>query len=254
VEKSLPFLERPECTPEAENRYTNDGAEDPQKREKEIAAGRTDPQDAKKADAVAAKGCQRSDTNPPRIVAATPYKTGEFAGYKEHPYTIQLSRSFTLNNLATCGSSSAADNKRFWGDPRVTEVKGLSKSQILDNMRGLCINVLDPIKAKYPNMQLTSALRISSKAEGQHGTGQAADFILAGAGQRALYDCALWIRDNVAYDQLLLEYRQESSWIGWIHVSFNPAGNRGINAAYPKVATLVQDKVNSRFLCDLGRT
>ena len=256
--ESLPFLERPECTPEAENRYTNDGAEDPQKREKEIAAGRTKPEDAKKADAVAAAGCQRSDTNPPRIVTPTPYKTGEFAGYKEHPYTIQLSRSFTLENLATCGSSSSVDNKKFWGDPRVTGVKGLTKSQILDNLRGLCINVLDPIKAKYSNMQLTSALRVSAKAEGQHGTGQAADFILRGQGQRALYDCALWIRDNVAYDQLLLEYRQEASWIAWIHVSFNAAGNRPIGAAYPKVATLVQDTValggKARYLCDLGRT
>lgn len=257
--EALEFVQRPECTAEAENSYNNDGGDDPKKREKEIAAGRTDPVDAAKSDAKAAQGCKRSSTDAPKIIAPTAFKTGEFDSFKEFPYSIQLSRSWTLGALANCGSSSAADNKAFWTDSSKAGFNGFTKSQLLDNLRGLCINVLDPVKAKYPNIQLTSCMRFSVPPGGsqtsQHMKGQAADFILSGTGQAALYDCALWMRDNVAYDQLLLEYKTFSGvWKCWIHVSFNPAGTRGVEASgKPKVATLVDDSTSKRFLCDLSQ-
>jgi hypothetical protein len=70
-----------------------------------------------------------------------------------------------------------------------------------------------------------------------------------------MYDCALWIRDNVAYDQLLLEYKTFGGvWKCWIHVSFNPTGARGVEASgKPKVATMVDDSINKRYLCDLSQ-
>lgn len=257
--ETLDFLTRPDCSAEAENSYNNDDGDDPKKREKEIAAGRTDPADAAKSDAKAARGCKRSSTDAPKIVAPQSYKIGEFAGFKEYPYSIQLSRSWTLGALANCGNSSAADNRAFWNDSSKTSFNGFTKSQLLDNLRGLCINVLDPIKAKYPSMQLTSCMRFSVPPGGsqtsQHMKGQAVDFVLNGSGQAAMYDCALWIRDNVAYDQLLLEYKTFGGvWKCWIHVSFNPTGARGVEASgKPKVATMVDDSINKRYLCDLSQ-
>ena len=38
-----------------------------------------------------------------------------------------------------------------------------------------------------------------------------------------VYNIAVWIRDNVAYDQLILEYGGNRPWI---HVSHNRFGNR----------------------------
>ena len=74
------------------------------------------------------------------------------------------------------------------------------------------------------------------------------------------YDAALWIRDNVAYDQLLLEYwnKPGGGFTAWVHVSFNPNGNRAAGGA--KVGTFMDHQVAGKkegkpkwFLCDLSK-
>ena len=62
------------------------------------------------------------------------------------------------------------------------------------------------------------------------------------------FTIAQWIRDNVSYDQLLLEYKTTGSKLPWIHLSFNKAGNRG------QVMTFMNDKKYSNGLVDLSGT
>ena len=175
--------------------------------------------------------------------------------------SIQLSAQYTLGDIVLQGSSSKNTNKAFFASSQPS-VNGLTKAQILDNLRGLCVNVLDPIKRRFPQMTFTSTFRIGPN-EAQHGQGLAADMQFGGGfAAPALYDAALWIRDNVAFDQLLLEYGTFGGvYQGWVHVSFNPKGNRPANASpFPKVATFMDhtiargpDGKQKLYLCDLSR-
>ena len=254
-------LVRPGCDPDSEYKGNNDAGE--AAAGAGVAAGVQTQEDVEASKAKQEEGCKRSDLNKPVIVAPIPYKRGEFESFKETPYTIQLSRRFKLGDVAHVGSESASANKEFWGNAsaRTHPGCGLSKSQILDNLRGLCFNVLDPIKDKYPQMMMTSCLRFDVPAGGaaksQHLTGCAVDMQF-GSNLSDLYDIALWIRDNVAYDQLLLEYYTgKGKTTGWIHCSFNPNGNRPAGGA--KVGTFMDHQVAKGkdgtpkwYLCDLS--
>ena len=114
------------------------------------------------------------------------------------------------------------------GDP-LREQRGLTKGQIVCNLKLLAQNCLDPIKARYPSALVTNAFRYpTGKAAGksQHEIGQAADIQLSGTSKSEYYNIALWIRDNVPHDQLLLEYKTTGTGLPWIHISYNKDGNR----------------------------
>lgn len=232
----------------------DDAGEDPEKMKRDISSGIKTLEQYLAGESRINQGCTYSDINPPKIVAPKNYKKGEFASYKEHPYTIQLSKYFTLGDIANCGNQSYQDNLEFWSNTKRVSWMGLTKSQLLDNLRGLAVNVLDPIKERFPNMSLTSCMRFSVPQGGsinsQHLVGQAADIIF---GNDSLYEAALWIRDNIAYDQLIMEFSIGTPNTSWLHISFNPNGNRPANAPY-KVATFMNGKPipSKMYLCDLS--
>jgi len=140
----------------------------------------------------------------------------------DYPDDLQLSKYFNLGQLS---------NKSVLPQTRVIAQRGLTKGQIVCNLKLLATNVLDPIKDKYPDMFVTNAFRLpegSSAGKSQHETGQGCDiqFHSANKNNKLYYDIALWIRDNVAYDQMLLEYKSTGTRLPWIHISFNSNGNR----------------------------
>ena len=91
----------------------------------------------------------------------------------------------------------------------------------------LAANVLEPARQEYGHpIDVTSGYRserlnnvVGGKPNSQHMRGQAAD--LQADNLERLYDI---IQAQGNYDQLLLESNGKSKWI---HVSFNPEGNRG---------------------------
>ena len=67
----------------------------------------------------------------------------------------------------------------------------------------------------YRSVDLCEAIGSSSKS--QHAKGEAADFEIGGVDNKEL---GLWIRDNIEYDQLILEfYNDGDPNSGWIHCS-----------------------------------
>jgi hypothetical protein len=62
---------------------------------------------------------------------------------------MKISRLYTLGQLLTSGSS---------GVPRGVNY-GLTANEIVCNMRNLALQCLDPIKARYPNMEFNSVWR-----------------------------------------------------------------------------------------------
>ena len=130
----------------------------------------------------------------------------------EFPDSLQLSANYTLGRL------TRKPNVVFDHPVSAPSASGLPTKTIVENLKLLAINTLEPIRAKFPNSFITNTYREDSKT--QHGKGQAADIQFRGVPKSEYYNIAIWIRDNVPFDQLLLEYKTTGSGLPWIHVSF----------------------------------
>lgn len=243
VDNAYPkFLNLEPCTLQENTSVKNDAGENERFAEEQVAAGVYEKNQVDQGRAIAESGCKRSDTNAPNIVSSRSVDGSEFNSFTDFPDSTQLSRSFTLGDVSTRVALVSEQNK-------VQSQRGLNRQQIMTNLKGLCCNTLDPIKAKYPNMFVTNAFRIGSGTS-QHETGEAADLQFKGASKKQYYDIALWIRDNVAYDQLILEYKTTGTGNPWIHVSHRNAGNRAAGSS--KVMTFMNHAKVKDFLCDLS--
>jgi hypothetical protein len=97
---------------------------------------------------------------------------------------------------------------------------------IIDNIKALVVNVLQPIRSHYnKTMVINSGYRstelnnfVGGSKSSQHCSGQAADIEVFGI---ANLDLAIFIRDHLEFDQLILEcYKAHDPSSGWVHVSW----------------------------------
>jgi hypothetical protein len=133
----------------------------------------------------------------------------------------------------------------------VKEQHGLTKGQIVCNLRTLCRTSLETIKEQYPNMFVTSGFRSktgSGAKVSQHELGEAADMQFKGVSKKDYYNIAVWIRDNVPFTQLILEYKTTGTGNPWIHIAYASHGGTG-----PKsVLTMMNHKVIAGTLNNLA--
>jgi len=135
---------------------------------------------------------------------------------------------------------------------------GLKPDEIVCNLASLCKNVWEPIKTKYPNAVMTNNLRTGGNiGAGPHGTGQATDlqFNRTSGGSISPSDyfaIAQWIRDNVKFDQLLLEYHTaRGPLVAWIHLSIYAGTGKRVNSA-SRVLTFMNHRLHSTGLSNLA--
>ena len=133
---------------------------------------------------------------------------------------MKLSENFTLDELT---KSQEAIRLGIPNEP---------DEEHITNLILLCKNILQPVRnyfkipvsvsSGYRSWQLCEA--IGSSSGSQHTKGQAADFELFGVHNKEVSD---WIVKNTDYDQCILEFWNSSDPnSGWIHCSYNDAGNR----------------------------
>jgi hypothetical protein len=135
---------------------------------------------------------------------------------------------------------------------------GLRPDDIVCNLGNLCYNVWEPIKARYPNAIITNSLRTgASIGAGAHGTGQGMDiqFNKTGGGSISPNDyfaIAQWIKDNISYNQLILEYTTTGGALkAWIHCSVY--FGTGIQVSpVNRVLTMMNHRVASTGLANLA--
>lgn len=160
------------------------------------------------------------------------------------PPTFQLSQNFTVQQLTEHPFHARGNGiNTYWTtDPWKIGQRGnlgLTPWQLIANAKLLAVNVLDRIKQNFPDFAVNSTIRpIQGNARSQHARFQACDFRRTQGGPAALYETAVWCRDNVPFDQLLLEYGGGG---GWVHISY--ANPPQIGAA-SKIGTI--DLVNNR--------
>lgn len=131
--------------------------------------------------------------------------------------SFQLSPNFTLGAL----SSQAALSRN-----RVIAQSGLTVSQIVCNLKSLSENVCEPLRTRYGSFVITSGFR-SGNGQSQHGTGQAVDVQFPGVTFDTVWERAQWVKDNIPYDQFILEYLTVGTGgRPWFHLSFSRTGNR----------------------------
>jgi hypothetical protein len=146
----------------------------------------------------------------------------------EFPITnaTRLSPNFTIGDLV--------DNKAI-GLPSGGQ-HGLTQEQLVINLQNLAINILEPIKALYPDMKINSGFRLkgnsTSKASGisEHELGYAADIGFAKFPPGIKNRNQLFLERAIAlssqlqeYNKLILESKRDGK--NWIHISFNNQAN-----------------------------
>jgi len=133
---------------------------------------------------------------------------------------MKLSNNFSLQELT---KSQTAERKGIDNTP---------SEEHQENLKSLCMNVLQPIRDHFGKVVTVSSgyrspelcTAIGSKTTSQHAKGEAADFEIFGVSNKELAD---WIHNNINYDQLILEYWNESDPnSGWVHCSFSQGDNR----------------------------
>ena len=99
-------------------------------------------------------------------------------------------------------------------------------NQIISNLTCIAINILEPVRQHYSiPFSPTSAYRclelnraLNSKDTSQHVSGNAVDMVIPTIPTKHLF---LFIKDNLEYDQLILEhYNEDDEYSGWVHASF----------------------------------
>ena len=133
---------------------------------------------------------------------------------------MSLTKNFSLIELS---KSQTATRKGIDNTP---------SAEHQDNLKSLCTHVLQPVRdhfncvvsisSGYRSPELCTA--IGSKITSQHARGEAADFEIFGVSNKELAD---YINEELEYDQLILEYWNESDPnSGWVHCSYSRNDNR----------------------------
>jgi len=103
--------------------------------------------------------------------------------------------------------------------------------QILINLQTLIYEVINPIVSQFGDVKITSGYRspalckaIGSSERSQHTSGMAVDCEVLGVPNKELAD---WVVNHLEFDQCILEFwKPEEINSGWVHISYNKAGNR----------------------------
>ena len=133
---------------------------------------------------------------------------------------MKLSNNFSLSELT---KSQTAERKGIDNTP---------SAEHQENLKSLCTHVLQPIRDHFSRVVSVSSgyrspelcVAIGSSTKSQHARGEAADFEIFGVSNKELAD---YINENLTYDQLILEYWNESDPnSGWVHCSYSENNNR----------------------------
>lgn len=141
-------------------------------------------------------------------------------GMKEFPDSFKLSPNFTIAHITTKAAASPT---------KLRAVFNQTEQDIVKNLQGVALNILEPIIKEFPTMIVTSGFRDYNTAGtlSQHCKGQAVDMQFKVAPGEYFNVAKRIIEIVPVFDQLLLEYKSTGTKLPWIHMSYNPSGNRG---------------------------
>lgn len=224
-------------------------------------------------------GVANIDVALPQVIGGLECDASEFASWTDFPAVAQLSKYFNLGDLSSRVQDVAS---QFSIMPQAD----LTQYDIITNLKHVAVNVLDPIMEQYPNLQISNGFKpVASylmniddnnpyvdlvNAIKENVSESAADTVLQslstatpfekgqgvnlhfkGATASDYFEIAKWIKNNVAYDQLRLEYSTIGNAEPWIGVTYNKDYTRNADA-FDKVVTSVNGVVVANYLADMS--
>lgn len=131
---------------------------------------------------------------------------------------MKLSRNFSLLELTKSDTAIRKD------------IDNTPSNEVINNLTNLCTMVLQKVRDSHGLVIVTSGYRspelnknIGGSATSDHTKGCAADFEVPQLDNKQL---ALWIKDNLIFKQLILEFYEEGiPNSGWVHCSFEEGKN-----------------------------
>lgn len=100
--------------------------------------------------------------------------------------------------------------------------KVVSQKTTLRNLCFLAETILEPMRSLYGTFLITSGFRDKTGGS-QHNKGQAVDIQFPGFSGQQYWDLAQNVRDNINFDQFILEYGGRNPWL---HLSINTTTHR----------------------------
>ena len=223
-------------------------------------------------------GVTKIDASVPVKISVINTDATEFANWNTFPDSTQLSKYFTLGSVSTRVHDV---NFQF----PIQDQGGYTRYQIITNLKALCINVLDKIYTQYQTMVINDAFRptiqwlqtnatdnnalaalasslsdiesTSTTLTSQLSTpnpyniGLACNLHFTNASASDYFTIAQWIKNNVSYDQIRLEYTTLGNSEPWIGITFKSMLNRAPEAL-DKNITLINGTVVANYLADLS--
>lgn len=129
---------------------------------------------------------------------------------------LRLSPHFTLREFTLSGIAIAHN------------IGNTPHKEHVERLKALCENVLEPLRRRFGVIRITSGYRcaelnarVGGAPSSQHMRGEAADINVSG--KSGAMKMAAYIRDNLPFDQLLIESRAKDS-VFWLHVSYRSDG------------------------------
>ena len=218
------------------------------------------------------------DLNIPKQILGSKAVLNEFANWTDIPAVAQLSKHFNVGDLSSRVKEVGLQNF-------LSAQGNLGLDEIATNLKSLAVNALDPLRDKFPNMEISDAFKpvaaqlldsdpdsplskmftgITKELGGKaldavkeqletvtpFNLGQAANLQFKGADASEYFSIAQWVKDNVPYDQIKLEYSTIGSGTPWITVVHKQEGNRDVDAE-DKVITTVNGEVVANYLVDM---
>jgi hypothetical protein len=175
--------------------------------------------------------------DPGLTIPAVEFPAVDLLSITSFPPGIQLSQNFTLGDLMPDIATRVPTT-------------GLTPQAGLINLRNLAANSLDAIANRFPDLNITTG-DIPSLNQGMsfaRNQGQAAVMQFLSTSPAEYVNVAGWIRENVPYSQLLLQYRTSPTVSGLVP---SIAVALGSTTNTPTVGTTVNGSVIAPFLSNL---
>lgn len=144
---------------------------------------------------------------PPLDIKKTPTVPVDVANIGDISLGMQLSPNYKLSNVAKDIPKDQA---------------GMTAQQMVGNLKWIANNVLEPIRAQFPNLVLTSGWRsegankgiVGASKKSDHLIGAAIDMQFTGFNPAKTFEAAKAIQAMLpTYNQILVEYKGSSMWI-----------------------------------------
>lgn len=130
---------------------------------------------------------------------------------------IRLSDNYILRDIVKTAygeQRNVSDIRDYRRGGRVV----FTKWEIVQNYRCLFLNVIEPLRERYPGFVINSGFRETDSAHGYAAVDlQWRNYM---SNRRKMIEIATWIVNNFSTDQVLLERGSASSNTAWIHIGY----------------------------------